>query len=239
MSDPEEIMKNIPPEVLLETYKDVASKPLTEISKIGLDVVKTARLLLAPLQITSAFQDRFEKFVKNRISKIPKDKQISASPEIVGPAIEKMQYLNEDSPLWKMFEELLLKSVNKDELDKAHPSFVHIISQLSHDEAILLYELNKVEFEFVDVFDMDRINNRFINRRFEKKEAPLESLIFPDNLDLYYNHLDSLSLVNWPVYDEKPIRESNTQTGTRRRSRWVLTDFGKLFINACIPKEGF
>lgn len=239
MEKPEDLLKLIPPEVLKEIYKDAASKPLIEASNLGTDLIKTGRLLLAPLQLGSALQDRFSHFLKEKVSKIPDEKLIEPPAQIIGPSLEKMRYIEEDSPLWKMFEELILKAVNKDDIDKAHPSFVHIIGQLSHDEALLLYELSKGEFEITDTMDLDRVNNRFINRRIEKSTIPKENLYYPENDNLYYNHLESLSLVSWPVIKETSIGSGANQTGTRRISKWVLTDFGKLFIEACIPEKGF
>ncbi|MEA1911028.1 MAG: DUF4393 domain-containing protein [Spirochaetota bacterium] len=239
MENPEEILKMIPAEVLQRIYKDAASKPLVEVSNLGTDIIKTGRLLLAPLQITAALQDRFSRFIREKVSKIPEEQLVPPPVMIIGPSLEKMKYIEEESPLWKMFEELLLKSVNKDEIDKAHPSFVHIIGQLSYDEAILLYELSKYEFEITDTMDLDRKINKFTNRKVEKSTIPIEKLHYSENDNLYYNHLNSLSLVNWPVIEERSIGSGANQTGTRRYSKWVLTDFGKLFVDACIPKDGF
>lgn len=239
MDKTEDYLKVIPPEVLKEIYKDVASQPLIEASNLGTDIVKTGRLILAPLQITAALQDGFSNFLKKKVSKIPEDKLIEPPAQILGPSLEKMKYIDEESPLWKMFEELLLKALHKDQIDKAHPSFVHIIGQLSHDEAILLFELSKKEFEITDTMDLDRANNRFINRKIENSTIPEDQLFYSGNVNLYYNHLESLSLVQWPVIKETAILVGNTQTGTRRQSKWILTDFGKLFIDACIPEQGF
>lgn len=239
MIDHKEYLKIIPPEVLKEIYKDVASKPLVEVSNLGTDIIKTARLILFPLQITGGLQDRFEYFIKEKVSKIPEDKINEPPAQILGSSLEKMKYLDENSPLWKMFEELLLRALNKDEVNKAHPSFVHIIGQLSHDEAILLYDLSKREFEIVDTLDLDKEKNKFINRKIKKSTIPTEKLFFHENENLYYTHLESLSLVTWPVIEESPIGSNGIQTGTRRKSKWVLTDFGKLFVDACIPRDGF
>ena len=60
-----------------------------------------------------------------------------------------------------------------------------------------------------------------------------------ESSELYQTHLDSLSLVSWPVLDQQPIFVNGDQTGTRRKSSWVLTDFGKLFVEYCIPPKGY
>lgn len=74
---------------------------------------------------------------------MPEQRYVEAPAEIVGPAIEKMKYIDEKSLLWQMFEELLTRSVDKEAVSQSHPAFVHIISQLSRDEAFILAKLSK------------------------------------------------------------------------------------------------
>jgi hypothetical protein len=150
-----------------------------------------------------------------------------------------MKYLPEDDVVVQLFEELLARSIDSERVVEAHPSFVHIVSQLSRDEAVILFELSKREFEVVDVLDLDKRNNRFINRRVESSSLPVDVLFRPESIELYYSHLESLSLVQWPIVDQKAIPASGTQTGLRRTSRMNLTEFGRLFAKACVPEEGF
>ncbi len=138
-----------------------------------------------------------------------------------------------------MYEELLARSIDSERRNEAHPSFIHIISQLSRDESVLLYELKSRPFSIVDVMDFIRSENRFINRRIEKSDLPEDKMFFKNNIELYYSHLESLSLVTWPIYKQDPIIVGGNQIGIRRYSKFELTDFGKLFIKACIPEKGF
>ena len=126
------------------------------------------------------------------------------------------------------------------QIQTIHPSFSHIITQLSRDEAIILYRLKDSTFEVVDKMDLNQSENRFENRQIEQSNLPTRDLYLPEKLDLYYSHLESLSLVLWPVYKQDPIKDPNgKQTGIRRYSRMHLTEFGRLFIDACIPEKGF
>ena len=82
--------------------------------------------------------------------------------------------------------------------------------------------------------------NRFENRRIESSDIPTEGMHLPDQLELYYSHLDSLNLATWPVYKQEGIlNEQKRQTGLRRFSKMLHADFGKLFVSACIPENGF
>jgi hypothetical protein len=241
LADEGDLLKVLLPEKVLGTaYEDMLSSPAKEVGKLATDVVKTARLLLAPFQIAAAFQDRVERMVERISERVPEERRITAPAEVAGPALEQMRYLDDENPLWQMFEELLSRSVDEVEVSKVHPSFAHIISQLARDEAVILYRLKESNFEVVDVLDLNAKENRFENRRIEESNLPTNALFLPDMLDLYYSHLESLSLVSWPVYAQDPIKDATgRQTGIRRRSRMHLTEFGRLFTDACIPEQGF
>lgn len=237
---PNGIEKLLPANVVEKAYDDLASQPAREGSKIAVDVVKTVRLLLAPFQLAAAFQDRFERVIERIAMEVPEDRQIQAPAEVVGPAIQYMQYLNEGNPLWQMFEELLTCSVDSVAIAKVHPSFVHLISQLSRDEAMILYQLQTDEFTIVDTLDLNSKENRFENLVVEQSSIPIADLWQPTQVELYYSHLNSMSLVEWPVHKQDPIHNAEgTQTGIRRHSTMCLTEFGRLFVSACIPEDGF
>ncbi len=241
MSDliPEYISRIIESEVAKQVYQNGLSSSVTELGKIGTDVVKTVRLFTLPIQALSKLQDKVERVLENACNKVPESNRQSAPPQLVGPVIEKLKYLPEEDELVKMYEELLARSIDSERINEAHPSFIHIISQLSRDEAYLLFELKNKVFEVVDVMDFLSKENRFINRRIEKSNIPEDKFYFKNNIDLYYSHLESLSLVTWPVYKQDPIIANGIQTGLRRFSKIELTGFGKMFINACIPEKGF
>jgi hypothetical protein len=241
MSDqiPEYVAKIIESEVAKQVYQQGLSGTVTEVGKLGTDVMKTLRLFTLPIQVLSTFQDRVEKVLNNAKNKVPEIRQQIAPSQIVGPILEKIKYLPEEDELIKMYEELLARSIDKDRINEAHPPFVHIISQLSRDEAYLLFELKTSSFEVTDTLDFIQSENRFINRKVEKTTIPNEKLYYKENIKLYYAHLESLSLVSWPVYKQDPIIIQGKQTGIRRFSKIELTEFGKLFIKACIPEKGF
>lgn len=240
MELPDGIEKLLPIKVIEKAYEDVASAPAKEVSKIAVDIVKTARLFLAPIQIAATFQDRFERMLERVRNRVPEQRQIQAPAVVVGPAIEQMRYLEDYNPLWQMFEELLTSSVDSESVTKVHPSFAHLIAQLSRDEAMILYKLRKGEFQIVDVLDLNATERRFENRKVEQSTIPTSELIQPGQLGLSYSHLYFLSLVEWPVHKQDPILDDQgRQTGIRRYSTMRLTEFGNLFVSACIPVEGF
>ena len=233
----EELGKLIPKETIGKLYDDALAGPAREVGKVGTDTIKVARLLLAPLQIAAAFQDRFEKMIERIRSRVPEGNRTDAPPELVGPALERMRYIGDQCELWKMYEEVLTKAVDKDHTDRIHPSFAYIISQLSRDEAWMLYRLRDRSFAVIDT--MDLIGKRFENRVVEHTELPLSELLLPGQVNLHYAHLESLGLVIWPVLKQDPIISDGKQTGIRRHSIMELAEFGRLFVESCIPSGGF
>lgn len=236
---PEGLDKLLPTKVIEKAYDDVASPPAKELGKAALDVVKTARLLLAPFQLAAAFQDRFERVVERIRTRVPEERQKPPPAEVIGPALRQMQYLDEDNPLWLMFEELLTRAVDSEEISRVHPSFAHVISQLSRDEALILFRLRNNEFNVVDTLDYNRPLNKFMNLKVEHSSIPTDDLVHSAQINLYYSHLVSLSLVEWPVEKQEPIMSSGTQVGLRRYSTMRLTEFGQLFVSVCVPESGF
>ena len=229
----------LPDKVLEKFYDDALSGPAKQLGELGTDVVKVARLVLAPIQIGAAYQDRLKTMFTRIATKVPEQQRIAPPPEVAGPTLEGMRYLEEENPLWQMFEEILTKAIDIDEVESIHPSFSRIISQLSRDEAVILCQLSQSDFEVTDYMDLNREKNRFDNRRIENSNLPSKSLYLPDQIDLYYSHLESLNLVVWPVLTQNPVKDDEgNQVGIRRYSRMQLTEFGKLFAKASIPKGG-
>lgn len=241
MTDPLDVLgKLVPKETIGKAYDDAISGPAKELGKLGVDAVKAARLVLFPLQIAATLQDRVATMLQRIGQRVPENRRIEAPAELVGPALERMKYLDDKSELWRMYEEVLTKSVDRERAGAVHPSFSYIISQLSRDEAWILFRLREKAFTVVDTLDLNHSTNRFENRKVENSELPVDELFRPEKIELYYSHLESLGLVTWPVIEQNPIvGPNNRQTGVRRRSTMMLTEFGTLFVAACIPEDGF
>ncbi len=235
----EVIKEALDSKVVEKIYDDGLAGATSQIGKLGEDLVKTARLLLFPIQILGSFQDRLENILKRIKNKLPSENIKEADPKIVGPSLESLKYIPEDDILFESFIKLITKSMDKDHYNEAHPAFPRLLEQISSDEAILLYELKNKEFNVVDTMDLDKSMNQFYNRKLVSSEIPKEKLEAPDQIEIYYNHLESLGLVSWPVNRQVPIITNGTQTGVTRYSKWLLTLFGKAFSSVCIPDEEY
>ena len=238
MNELEVIGQVLESKVAVKTYDDVASPGFKELGKVGSDLVKTARLFLVPLQIAAVFQDRLERFLRELNERVPEERRIEVPPEISGPAIDSMRFLDENSALWEMFKELLVKSADREAVGFVHPSFVHIVKQLTRDEAFMLFMLKNADFKIVDTMDFNKADNKFYNRKIESSTIPENELLNPCSVNIYSAHLESLSLACWPVIKQDPIMVGAVQVGIRRHSIIQLTEFGQLFVTACLPPSG-
>ena len=221
-----------------DLYKDAVSPFAIQLGKFGSDFLKTIRLILFPVQVGAAIQDRIEKTFNKVADQVPYDKRVEPSIQISGQILEKIRFTNDGDELSQMFEELLKTSIDKDHVMEAHPAFPHIISQLSRDEAFLIQEITKGKLNVIDVLSLDTKQQKFTDRIIETSTIPTDKMFYKDNLNIYYTHLHSLGLVEWPVTKQDPIYTSGTQSGVRRFSNIELTDFGLLFAKACLPKNG-
>src|SRR6266478_4724560 len=107
-------IKLVPTELLNKIYDDAISGSAKQIGKMGEDALKTARLMLAPLRLGAALQDRFENMMERISRKVPDQRRVEPPAEIVGPTLQFLRYVGDDGPLWGMFEEILAKSIDRD-----------------------------------------------------------------------------------------------------------------------------
>lgn len=222
-------------------YDDAGSQPMKEVGKSATDFIKTLRLFTAPFQLAASYQDRLEIYLNKVRNNVPTERQIECHPIIAGPVIDRLKYLDENNKLTTLFLNLLERSIDIDRVNEAHPAFIHIIDQLSPDEAYILYILKTKEIEVIDTLDWDDKSQKFYNLQISEGGFPTRELSIPNNFEIYYSHLQSLNLIQWPIISQNPIwnEDKSLQLGVRRHSKILATEWGKLFINACIPTKGF
>ncbi len=222
--------------ITTEVYKDLFQPSIRELGKVLQKVTKTARFVFAGFDYLAAKQDRWEKFLEDVSSKVKEDDLVEAHPQIVGPIIEGMIYTDNETLIGEMFAELLAKAIDKNKQDKAHPAFPKIIQQLSHDEAVILYYLKKRSYKVHQQWDLNE--NKIESMRTILEEFPIDRLVFPDNIWMYMNHLNSLTIAGtWKYQQDEPIWLNGRQTGGITKSERKLSDFGQLFGSACVPDK--
>lgn len=229
----EKIVKALPGE---EIYKDLAQPAFRELGDAARNTVKAARFVIAPLDYLASQQDRWQRWLKRLAVKVEEDNLIPAHPQLSGPAIEGLRYLEEDSLLAEMFINLLARAIDKDRVNEAHPAFAKIISQLSPDEALVIAFLRDGEYLLEQRASFDNAKQVFGPRKTIENRFPLNKLACPENFFLYMDHLHSLNLAGvWQHENQKPIMLNGVQVGVDIKSFSRMTSFGMLFAKACVP----
>ena len=242
-------------------YKDLG-QPAVQV--LGKTLAKAIDFCSIPIYALGYASDAFKLNMEHRLSQyskklegIPEEKLYSVDPQIGAPIIEHLSYTTNDE-IADLFTTLLANASNVETLDKAHPSFAHIISRLSVDEArIIKYLSDKTSVEYCIFMadlqgDFDAGFNTIINRA---TLLPFNiDLTFPDNTSAYLSNLESLGILSdkegmyktddsayneiLAKYNHEELRNEYKNKGYRdvsvEKSFYEVTPFGRLFIDACI-----
>lgn len=236
MSNPEDIAKLLP---LNEIYKDLLQPAVKEVGGALESVAKVGRLVLLPIDALAPFSDRLRGYFKRIAEQVPEERRIEAHPQISGPVIESLRYVREDNIIADLFVNLLSRAIDQDRVGEAHPAFVSIISQLSSDEALIIWFLQKKRYLYRQYSSFDSTSNTFSPSQLIENEFPVDKLTFTENFEVYMAHLHSLNIAGtWQEGNQIPIREGepSVQTGVEIISYSTLTSFGKMFAKACVPE---
>lgn len=242
--------------VVEQVYSDAVSDSMKEISKIGVDAVKTFRLALFPLQFTSAIQDRLANYIKKAVEQVPVERRVEPVESLVLPIAEKLRFQEEGNLLSDLYVNLLSRAMDKERLGEAHPGFITVISQMAPDEAILLKELgekgcqiwwrNKCDRKkalsykkssevLVDLYNSNEIDLKYLSALNSISVVP-EELVNPDLFLVFLEHLVDLGLINYT--NEKPPVINNISNGKKFGNYEYhiieLSGFGQLFYAACL-----
>lgn len=82
--------------------------------------------------------DFVERTVAEKLKDVPPENIVEANPRITVPAVEALRYSGSEVDIREMFANLIATDLNKDTKNRAHPSFVEMIKEMSVEDAKLL-----------------------------------------------------------------------------------------------------
>lgn len=237
MSWPDDLGKSLP---IKDLYDDLAKPATREVGAALGNVAKVARFVLALIDYLAAQHGRWQRYLERVAQKVPEDRRVEAHPQLAGPALEGLRYLGETELIAELFINLLARAIDCERVNEAHPAFTGIISQLSPDEALILYYLKQRRYALRQTASFDPQTRLFAQRKTLASEFPAETLAFPEHLFLYLDHLHSLNLAGvWQQGHQEIVYEGEPkqQVGVIINNIVALTPFGELFVKACVPDE--
>lgn len=225
-------------EVAKTFYSDALSPAMKELGGLTQDTLKTFRLFTAPLQLLATYQDRFRAFCERVREKVPEEQQCDAPPEIAKPVMEAFASTSDDSPLMKMFEELMAKAIDKRQSQRLSPLFPEIIKSLSPLEALLLADLRNREHHTDDLLNsvkrliVSRLKANFDFKKFGGQDHHLTiSQALKDR-----NLISIIENGKFDVTSEYPdlkIPDGHVV----HRTTFRLTMFGRWFVTSCVGEH--
>lgn len=239
-------------------YQDLAQPTVKAIGKtlnttFEFATIPALALGFATDMVKANFAKRLEEY-KKKLDKIPEKDRCVVEPEIGEPIIRNLMNTTNDQ-IADLFTTLLANASNIKTLDKAHPKFAQIVQNMTPDEAKIIEYLKDKKFVcYVDFRGNVKNGKGYIELMKYVTKIDLQvSLEFPRNINAYISNLISSGILQdmagqfktdeflyediEKIYKPKleqqlvPSRFSKIST---ERSFFHVTDFGKLFINACI-----
>ena len=221
------IAKIVDSKVVERAYEDAGSEPAKEIGKLGVDIVRTFRLFTAPFQLLATAQVRFENYLNDVRNAVPRDRQIQADPQIAGPVLMNLRFIDEENDLRHLYLNLLKLAIDSEHCEEAHPGFIKVIEHFSPKDALFLQKLAEVcplserANEHQDLPCATAV--QFALKRFDWKLSNIQA-----SLDL----LQGLSVVQYEVHNV-----ANLDGPFYKHVGVEITEFGRKFIESCMPER--
>lgn len=247
------------PNILGQVYGDLAKPSVIAVGTALGTVFEFSTSFLLPIKLLNEkfklnFTKRLDEY-RGKLEQIPKEKQCEVHPQIGTPIIEKLSYTTNDE-IADLFTTLLANASNIDMVNTAHPSFVNMVERMSPDEArILKYLKGRSEIQYC-TFNGDDIKGEGYQTLDDHVTLLSDNvnLMFPKNTKAYLANFVSMGI----IIDMSSVRKVDKTVYNKIRERWGLkqkesqlvpnnfksisvtesffkiTDFGRLFISACI-----
>jgi len=208
------------------------------------------------------FENNLKKY-EQKLENISEEKITEVPTEISMPILERFVYTSNEE-LSNAFVNLLASASSTDTINTAHPGFIQLIDRISPDEAILLKHFKSNPA--VPALSIRHHNNPkekeqyiFVLKDKTGLDVKVPDIRFPENLNIYLNNLESLGLIHYSDYyyieldkefeliekqyskllkdqfNEYELKDLN-RVKREDKGMYELTDFGKLFISACIKE---
>ncbi|HEX8410749.1 MAG TPA: DUF4393 domain-containing protein [Thermoanaerobaculia bacterium] len=235
-----------------ELYMDLLKPAAAELGGNLETIAKVVTLAMAPLRGmvwgAEKIQDWLSAALLQRLARVSSDKIQTPPLNVAGQIMLQLPFCSNEHELREMYANLLAASMNADTVHVAHPAFVHVIQQLTSDEAVVLkhiaaqngFELRE-RVDDVGVFrgETGRIVDQFQEMcRAAGAKNPDASGKYLDN----FLRLKILAEDRWSESEYHPGGVSDwgdygPSVASEHRRLIVISDFGEAFVQGCVPRE--
>lgn len=137
-----------------KVYDDVAHSGLKEVGNIIGSIISFVALPFTFLGMTTnELKQKYQSFISNAINKVPKNNLIIPSSEKIGLLLDQAKFSFNHEEMCTMFEDLLASFCDENLKNTVHPYYLHILSQLSPNDAhILKFLTSNREIPCIDIY---------------------------------------------------------------------------------------
>lgn len=236
-------------------YQDLLQPAAREVGQQFVVVAKAVGVALTPLHATVWGFDQVKDYLSAQVARKLANKPAAEikSPDLVvaGPAMLNMRFAADAPHLREMYANLLATAMHAPSAEKAHPSFVQIIQQLSSPEAQILkviardYKSGSVLFR-EDLASLESpLRDDFMHKWRPFGSSTISSewqdlcakcgITTPALVHTFYRNLVRLAVLVERIEalaEEAPIIGIAQK---RKLSSYVeLTEYGDLFLDVCV-----
>ena len=236
--------------VVPEVYHDLLQPAARELGESLATVAKAVKVCLFPLKTGVWGYEKIEEWLSVKVTSILSERNVTepkAPPlSIAGPLITQLRFAYDEPELREMYARLLATAMDPN-TTSAHPSFVQIIQQLTPDEARVLEHIFRMDKEWPSIDSSLSRPRKGTSYRRESVETGFkrwcsESKVLKiQNSNAYMVNLVRLGLFKHNVYNEATYwpsdEHSEASVDNEEYEILELTDFGRLFLDACCCKD--
>jgi len=246
-------------------YQDTVQPVAQEIGKALKTLGGAINVALSPIAAMiygyESIKEKLKMRLEKRLANTPPENIVVPKLQVVGPLLEKYKYVHDSDDLSQMFINLLANAMDKEKVQKAHPSFVNVISGLSPDEARLIRIIAKeTVLPKLDIWVKSTKKDHTGHVHFMTNFTLLgekAALAYPDLTPSYLSNLERLNIISCPIgsFQEsytcknyyKPLEDDKFISDLREQVKEKegveietvqgiirITEFGQMFIDAVL-----
>lgn len=151
-------------ELTSKVYDDVAHSGLKEAGDMVGNIMSFVALPFTFLGMTAnELKKKYQSFISSALNKVSKKDYIEPSSEKIGLLLDQAKFSFNHEEMCSMFEDLLASFCDKSFSYMVHPYYIHILSQLSPNDAHVLKLLTaKREIPCIDIIYKSSLGNMTI-----------------------------------------------------------------------------
>lgn len=181
-------------------YNDTLQPPAQELGYVMGRIAHSLRIVGliglvgdAAVIAEKILKEKMENFLYDSFSKTPNEKRVLPDPTIICPLLENVANSFNKEDIVKLYSNLLSAATNKDTIEKVHPAFINIITQLTPLDAEVFSKLDKRFYLTVCRIYNDELKDTYIlsqNIYLDKNYSEVDT-----NISISINNLERLGLI--------------------------------------------